>query len=259
MVMVERSNPEKPFSRLLPASSRYWFLSPSSTFSQSQITYLHSPQEESTLLIPPTSLLPVGILFLESVAPLTAPSQNTTTTTTTPMPILIPNNTLPILEIHAYLAPLPSCQGHPTETDEMRPETFTYLLSKVASNSPDGHNQHPLHTNIHTDEYPYAQIPYSQMWAETTAWLPEVFSNLPPNTGKEIDGVYTSFFLHHALFTGGISPNTGKWDPWETMHASSLEILKGTGVDFLKDEETRSNWIDEKRRERWWINADAVN
>ncbi|RPB24018.1 hypothetical protein L211DRAFT_824489 [Terfezia boudieri ATCC MYA-4762] len=182
-------------------------------------------EEESTLTIAPTSLLPIGILFLESLAPLTTPSS-------TPTPILITNNSLPILEIHVYLAPLPSCAGQPTETEEMRPEIFTYL--------PKPHTP---------------QIPYPQMWAETEEWLPGILKKLPPNVPVEnMDGsgkIKTTYVVHHALFTGGISPNTGVWDPWENMHRSGLETWEGEVKEWTEEE--RGVWIERKRREGWWL------
>ncbi|KAF8417211.1 hypothetical protein EV426DRAFT_624063 [Tirmania nivea] len=183
-------------------------------------------EEESTLTIPPTSLLPIGILFLESLAPLTAPPSTSTS-------ILITNNTLPILEIHVYLAPLPSCTGQPTETEEMRPEIFTYL--------PQPHTP---------------QLPYSQMWSEATAWLPDMLNRLPPNVpveGGDGNGkIKTTYFMHHALFIGGISPNTGLWDPWENFHQSGLETWEGEMREWSEEEGGR--WIEGKRREGWWLN-----
>ena len=90
------------------------------------------------------------------------------------------------------------------------------------------------------------------MWTEAASWLPQMLASLPPNTDKPI----SSFIVHHAVFTGGVSPNTGLWDPWENMHESGLETWEeDSGVNVLArwGEKERGEWIEAKRRQGWWL------
>ncbi|KAF8474197.1 hypothetical protein BDZ91DRAFT_713805 [Kalaharituber pfeilii] len=202
--------------------------------------------EESTLSISPSSLLPIGILFLESIAPLSLPS---------PLPPPDPssvdlqcypatNNALPILEIHVYLAPLHLCTGTPVETDEMRPKTFSYL------------SHTPNHSTLLPAEPHYPPIPYSEMWSEASHWLTQLLCRLPPpiSPPPQIEKILAPpySFLHHVIFIGDISPNTHEWDPWERLYKSQLVTLESQDLGEW-DEEKRGMWVEERRSERWWL------
>ena len=89
------------------------------------------------------------------------------------------------------------------------------------------------------------------MWTDAAAWLSQMLEKLPPN----IDGPINRFVVHHAVFTGAMSPNTGLWDPWEGMHESGLETWEGIGANVLEKwgESERGRWIEETRRKKWWL------
>lgn len=82
-----------------------------------------------------------------------------------------------------------------------------------------------------------------------------MLKKLPPNVPiEEGDGngkIKPTYFVHYAAFTGGISPNTGVWDPWEKMHRSGLETWEGEMKEWTEEEKGR--WIEEKRRKEWWL------
>ena len=86
-------------------------------------------------------------------------------------------------------------------------------------------------------------------------WLPGVLKKLPPNVpledGDGIEKIKTTYFMHHALFTGAISPNTGVWDPWENLHQSKLETWAGEVKEWTEEE--RGSWVEKKRREGWGL------
>ena len=84
------------------------------------------------------------------------------------------------------------------------------------------------------------------MWTEAALWLPQMLAKLPPNTEKPI----INFVVHHVLFTGGVSPNTGLWDPWESLLDSGLETWEESRLAGWGEKE-RGEWVEEKRKERW--------
>jgi len=82
-----------------------------------------------------------------------------------------------------------------------------------------------------------------------------MLKKLPPNVPVEDASrggrIKTTYFMHHVLFTGGVSPNTGAWDPWENMHRSGLETWEGEMKEWTEEE--RGRWIEGKRSEEWWL------
>ncbi|KAI5807704.1 hypothetical protein DFH27DRAFT_608469 [Peziza echinospora] len=161
-----------------------------------------SSTSSSTSPPPPPPLIPIGILFLESIAPITppgpsesTPSASTTTppqapgpqTTPTPTPLPTPSQ---ILQIHITIAPLPSYTppAIPLETEEMRPSRYA------------------IGTGIPTD----------LLWEESRLWLPRTLGEVVSGGGG--GGLSTPyFFTHYTRYRGGVSPNTGRWDVWEGL------------------------------------------
>ena len=96
------------------------------------------------------------------------------------------------------------------------------------------------------------------MWSETVGWLPEFLSSLPRNILSDVPEI-KYFFLHHALFIGGYSPNTGKWDPWENIHGSGIYMYSCLAEEREKwqDEGVRGEWVEGVRRRRMGDNLEV--